>query len=111
MNDDLTSGNGHTHAVADGLRMAISRDDAREGLPFEHTGTLLASLGFAVCGLRSHGRSWTLLHGMIAGALLWRSLSGRDGVRRWVDAPRARPAEPSASADASAQTPQPGGPF
>ena len=111
MNDDLISANEPVHAVQDSLRMAISRDDARAGLPFEHTGTLLASLGFAVCGLRSRGRSWTLLHGVIAGALLWRSLSGRDGVRQWVDAPGARPAEQPLSEDASPPGPVAGGPY
>jgi len=109
MNDDFTAA--HDDPIKDGLRKAISADDERPSLPFEHGGTLLASLGFALCGLKSTGRSSTLLHGMIAGALLWRSLSGRDGLRRWVDAPANPPAALPATTDAVSQSPSGGGPL
>ncbi len=108
MNDDLTSAEGS--AMKEGLRVAIAHDDERASLPFEHGGTLLASLGFAVCGLRARGRAWTLLHGVVAGALLWRSLSGRDGLRRWADAPRARSVE-QPYRDTVPEGPPPGGPL
>lgn len=77
--------------IRETVREMIDYDDARASAPQEHAITTLASVGFAWCALRAPSRATAVLHAMVAGALLYRAASGRDGVRRWVGAPAARP--------------------
>lgn len=83
------------HALKQQMRDFIDYDDARESAPQEHAVTLLGSVGFALCAMRAPTRAGAVLHAMVAGALLFRAASGRDGLRRWVQARPARPAEAS----------------
>ncbi|WP_200930551.1 hypothetical protein [Pseudorhodoferax sp. Leaf274] len=74
------------------VRALIAYDDARDSAPQEHAATLLGAGAFALCALRAPTRLGAVLHAMVAGALLLRAASGRDGLRRWAGAPPARPA-------------------
>lgn len=76
------------------VRELIDYDDARDSAPQEHAATLLGAGGFALCALRAQTRLGAVLHAMVAGALLFRAASGRDGLRRWAGAQPARPAQP-----------------
>jgi hypothetical protein len=76
------------------VREIIDYDDERVSAPQEHLVTVLAAVGFAMCALRAPTRTAVVLHSMVSGALLYRAASGRDGLRRWVGARPARPAEP-----------------
>lgn len=75
------------------VREAIAYDDARDSAPHEHTATLLGAGAFALCALRTPSRVGAVLHAMVAGALLLRAASGRDGLRRWAGANSARPGD------------------
>ncbi|MGC3986738.1 MAG: hypothetical protein QM777_19505 [Pseudorhodoferax sp.] len=77
------------------VRDIIDYDDARESAPQEHAATLLGAGAFALCALRAQSRLGAVLHAMLAGALLFRAASGRDGLRRWAGAEPARPAAPA----------------
>jgi len=68
------------------IRNFIEHDDERESAPHEHTLTFLGAIGLAVCALNAPTRGKAVCHGMLAGVLLLRAVSGRDGIRRWVGA-------------------------
>lgn len=86
------------------LREIIDYDDARDSAPHEHAATLLAAGAFALCAVRAPTRLATVLHAMVAGALLLRAASGRDGLRRWAGAPPARPARAALRRDGPTTT-------
>ncbi len=74
------------------VRDVIAYDDARESAPFEHEFTLLAGLGLIACAFITPSRTRAVLHALAGGALLLRSASGRDGMRKWVrEEPRTPP--------------------
>ena len=73
------------------VRELIEYDDARESAPGEHTGTLGAAGAFTLCALRANSRLGAVAFALVAGALLMRAASGRDGLRGWAGAPAARP--------------------
>lgn len=75
------------------VRDIIDYDDARASAPNEHAATLLGAGAFALCALRAQTRVGVVLHAMVAGALLFRAASGRDGLRRWAGAAPARPGQ------------------
>jgi hypothetical protein len=89
----------HRTSQASGLKQKvrdmIDYDDARDSAPQEHAATLLGAGAFALCALRAQSRVAAVLHAMLAGALLFRAGSGRDGLRRWTGASSARPALPA----------------
>lgn len=89
------------------LREAIAYDDARESAPHEHLATLLGAGAFMLCALRAPGRMGAVLHAMVAGALLVRAASGRDGLRSWADANPARPDRTKARSSATAPDAEP----
>jgi hypothetical protein len=74
------------------VRRAITRDDERASLPYEHAVTLAAGLGLLAAALLTSRRPAPVVQALVAGALLYRAASGRDGVRRWAGARGARPA-------------------
>ncbi|RCW76694.1 hypothetical protein [Pseudorhodoferax soli] len=102
MPDTFDHATGSATGLKQHVRDIIDYDDARESAPQEHAATLLGAGAFALCALRAQTRVGAVLHAMVAGALLFRAASGRDGLRRWAGAPSARPAEP-AHRDAAAQ--------
>ena len=65
-------------------RDAIEYDDARSGFFLEHHLALAAGAGLAVSALMAPSRSAAAVRGIAAGVLLVRGLSGRDGVRDWL---------------------------
>jgi hypothetical protein len=73
------------------VRELIEYDDARESAPGEHTATLAGAGAFTLCALRASSWLGAVAFAMVAGALLMRAASGRDGLRGWAGAPAARP--------------------
>lgn len=71
----------------------IAEDDARASLPYEHAATLAAGVLLAACALRVPHRSWAVAQAALAGALLFRAASGRDGLRRWAGPHGPRPVQ------------------
>jgi hypothetical protein len=91
------------------VRELIEYDDARESAPGEHTATMAAAGAFTLCALRASSRLGAVAFSMVAGALLMRAASGRDGLRGWAGAPAARPLQaptrnPAADAAAADQS-------
>ena len=80
------------HSIKGTVRRAITRDDERASLPYEHGVTVAAGLGLAVCALLAARRPLPVVQAILAGALLYRAASGRDGVRKWAGARGSRPA-------------------
>ncbi len=81
----------NTSDMRETVRDAIAYDDARDSAPFEHEATLLAGLGLVACALFTGSRGRAVLHAVVGGVLLARSVSGRDGLRKWAREPDARP--------------------
>lgn len=77
--------------VKDLAHCLIAEDDARASLPYEHVGTLAAGVLLAACALRVPHRAWAVAQAALAGALLFRAASGRDGLRQWAGAQDPRP--------------------
>ncbi len=73
-------------------RDAIEYDDARSGFFLEHHLALAAGAGLAVSALMAPSRSAAAVRGIAAGVLLVRGLSGRDGVRDWLQVRSTAPA-------------------
>ncbi|CAN7757508.1 hypothetical protein LJR039_006984 [Pseudorhodoferax sp. LjRoot39] len=92
MHDTFDHRTGQASGLKQQVRDIIDYDDARESAPQEHAATLLGAGAFALCALRAQSRLGAVLHAMLAGALLFRAASGRDGLRRWAGAAPARPA-------------------
>jgi hypothetical protein len=99
--DQLDHRTGQASGLKQQVRDIIDYDDARDSAPQEHAATLLGAGAFALCALRAQSRLGAVLHAMLAGALLFRAASGRDGLRRWAGAASARPAEPAHRARAA----------
>ena len=81
-------GESQRRSVKDQLRHAIQYDDTRASVPYEHCGTLAAGVALVVGALLTPRRELAVVQGAAAGFLLYRSLSGRDGLRLWVGADR-----------------------
>ena len=61
-------------------------DEARPSLPGEHWMVAGAGAALLLLALKSNGRLTSTLQAMVGGALLFRSASGRDGLRKvWCD--------------------------
>ena len=91
-----------TQTPREWLRQAIACDDRRASMPHEHVATAAASAGFLLCALMVPRRATAVVHAALAGALLMRAASGRDGLRRWSGAQGARPAiDPTPAADSA----------
>ncbi len=73
-------------SVKDAIRQAIACDDARPGMPYEHGATLAAGIALIVGALLTPRRDLAVAQGATAGFLLFRALSGREGLRMWVGA-------------------------
>lgn len=73
-------------------RDAIEYDDARSGFFLEHHIALAAGAGLAVAALMAPSRNAAAVRGIAAGVLLVRGLSGRDGVRDWLQVRGTSPA-------------------
>lgn len=101
MQDTFDHARGSATSLKQQVRDIIDYDDARDSAPQEHAATLLGAGAFALCALRAQSRLGAVLHAMLAGALLFRAASGRDGLRRWAGAPSARPAAPAHGAKAA----------
>jgi len=82
---------GTSASVKAAMKRAIDYDDSRASMPYEHCATLTASFALIAAALLTPRRELAVAQGAVAGVLLFRSLSGRDGLRRWVGADRARP--------------------
>nr|WP_145544697.1 hypothetical protein [Variovorax boronicumulans] len=91
MQDSFDGSAGQAPGLKQQVRELIDYDDARNSAPQEHAATLLGAGAFALCALRAQSRLGAVLHAMLAGALLFRAASGRDGLRRWAGAAPARP--------------------
>lgn len=100
MQDAFDHRTGQASGLKQQVRDIIDYDDARDSAPQEHAATLLGAGAFALCALRAQSRLGAVLHAMLAGALLFRAASGRDGLRRWAGASSARPAAPAQQAAA-----------
>ncbi|HST44116.1 MAG TPA: hypothetical protein VLK29_02710 [Luteimonas sp.] len=110
----FASSSGSSSAMPDNLRHRVRElieyDDARESAPGEHTGTLGAAGAFTLCALRADSRLGAVAFAMVAGALLMRAASGRDGLRSWAGAAAARPVQvPTRSPGADAAADQASG--
>lgn len=92
MSDALPESSAAANNLRSHLRELVRYDDARDSAPYEHTGTLLVSGALVMCALRAPSRVGSLLHALVAGALIFRAASGRDGLRRWAGPPSARSA-------------------
>lgn len=105
---DDTPGAPASATLREQVRDLIDYDDARESAPHEHTATLLGAGAFLLCALRAPGRMTAVVHAVVAGALLMRAASGRDGLRRWAGARPARPPQPPQRVAPQATRPTPG---
>lgn len=99
MQDSFDRSAGQAPGLKQQVRELIDYDDARDSAPQEHAATLLGAGAFALCALRAQSRLGAVLHAMLAGALLFRAASGRDGLRRWAGAAPARPATAAQTQD------------
>ena len=81
MQDSFDRSAGQAPGLKQQVRELIDYDDARDSAPQEHAATLLGAGAFALCALRAQSRLGAVLHAMLAGALLFRAASGRDGLR------------------------------
>ncbi len=66
----------------------IAYDDERPSAPFEHCVVALAAFGLLATALTAPSRGQAVGRAFVAGALLLRSASGQDGLRKWAQAPR-----------------------
>lgn len=74
----------NTSDLRETMSNVIAYDDARESAPFEHEVTLLTGVGLIACAFFTPSRTRAVLHAVVGGALLLRSVSGRDGMRKWA---------------------------
>lgn len=74
-------------SIKGALNELIAYDDARDSAPFEHVFAATAGLGLLACALTAPSRGRAVFHAAMAGALLFRAASGRDGLRRWAEEP------------------------
>ncbi|WP_311221195.1 MULTISPECIES: hypothetical protein [unclassified Acidovorax] len=75
-----------TDSVRESLNDLIAYDDARASAPFEHGFVAVAGLGLLACAVAAPSRGRAVFHAAMAGALLFRAASGKDGLRKWVEA-------------------------
>ena len=84
------------------VRQMIEYDDVREGFALEHHAVLAASSALAVAAFMAPTRSAAAIRGIGAGLLLMRALSGRQGVRSWLNVTDRRPGAPLSPEEARA---------
>lgn len=101
--------NHERRSMKNAVRHAIECDDARVSMPYEHCVTVAASIALVVGALLTPRRELAVAQGAAAGFLLFRSLSGRDGLRSWVGAGRARPGEDPLASPGTAEPGYSGG--
>lgn len=75
-------------SVRNALNEVIAYDDERPSAPFEHCVVALAAFGLLATALTAPSRGQAVGRAVLAGALLLRSASGQDGLRKWAQAPR-----------------------
>ena len=80
-------------SVRESLNEVIAYDDARPSAPFEHCFVALAAFGLLATALTAPSRGQAVGRAMLAGALLLRSASGKDGLRKWAQASQPEPAD------------------